>query len=103
MNQMWIIEASEWLKVVQDAHSCCPSQRLCGKRSILTIKIRITFRDAPLPDVLVLDLNLPKKNGHQVLSEIRQAGDVQRIPVIILTSSFHPSDRQKAIALGANG
>ncbi|QLG26517.1 response regulator [Halorarum halophilum] len=43
--------------------------------------------DAPRPDLVLLDLNLPQKSGHEVLSEIKDDPELMRIPVIILTGS----------------
>ena len=51
------------------------------------------FARAPRPDLILLDLNLPGKDGWQVLTEIRQDEDLQRIPVIILTGSDSEKDR----------
>jgi CheY-like chemotaxis protein len=50
--------------------------------------------DAPLPDVVLIDLNLPKINGHEVLLEIKSNDDLRDIPVIVLTSSQAPRDRR---------
>jgi two-component system, chemotaxis family, response regulator Rcp1 len=52
------------------------------------------------PDIVLLDLNMPKRSGGEVLDRIRR--EVKRnIPVIILTSSDSPSDREEALRLGA--
>jgi two-component system response regulator len=56
---------------------------------------------APCPHVLLLDLNLPKKDGHQVLQRLRASGTLKDIPVVIVTSSDAPEDRSKAAELGA--
>ena len=56
---------------------------------------------APKPDMILLDLNLPRKSGHEVLSAIREDEGLKRIPVVIFTSSSAPSDRRKSMALGA--
>ena len=50
------------------------------------------FADAPRPDVILLDLNLPKKDGRAVLAEIKADPDLKRIPVVILTSSKADED-----------
>jgi CheY-like chemotaxis protein len=50
------------------------------------------YADAPRPDVVLLDLNLPRKNGRTVLEEIKADPDLRRIPVVILTSSKAEED-----------
>ncbi len=50
------------------------------------------FKDAPRPDVVLLDLNLPKKDGREVLAEIKADPDLRRIPVVVLTSSKADED-----------
>lgn len=56
----------------------------------------------PLPDLILLDWNLPKKCGADVLREIKQSVSSRRIPVIVLTSSSSPEDVALAYDLGAN-
>jgi chemotaxis family two-component system response regulator Rcp1 len=57
---------------------------------------------ADAPDIVLLDLNLPKVDGSQILSHIRRTQAFAGIPVIILTSSDSPADRDLVLALGAN-
>lgn len=57
---------------------------------------------APVPDLIVLDLNLPRKNGLEILKEIRSDANLRRTPVIILTSSARQSDVNAAYESGAN-
>jgi two-component system, chemotaxis family, response regulator Rcp1 len=54
------------------------------------------------PDLILLDLNLPRVDGGQLLSHIRKSDSFARTPVIVLTSSDSPKDRQMAMELGAN-
>jgi CheY-like chemotaxis protein len=56
----------------------------------------------PRPDLILLDLNLPKKDGWQVLGEVRQDPALKRIPVVILTSSAAEQDILQAYELAAN-
>ncbi|WP_224450248.1 response regulator [Haloprofundus salilacus] len=60
------------------------------------------YADAPCPDIILLDLNLPGKNGDEVLEEIRDDPHLSRIPVIVLTSSEAESDIVKSYELRAN-
>lgn len=54
------------------------------------------------PDVVLLDLNLPKTSGHALLERIRSGGTCKGVPVIIVTSSDSFRDRDLAVRLGAN-
>ena len=55
---------------------------------------------APCPDLILLDLNLPKADGPQVLSEFRQHPECADTPVIVVTSSDAPRDRARVTELG---
>ena len=50
------------------------------------------YADAPRPDIVLLDLNLPRKNGHAVLEEVKEDPDLRHIPIVILTSSEAEDD-----------
>jgi len=60
------------------------------------------FSKAPRPHLILLDLNLPRKDGREILAEIKSDNDLKRIPVIVLTSSDADSDIVKAYDLHAN-
>ena len=60
------------------------------------------YADAPRPDLILLDLNLPKKDGHEVLAEIKAEEDLRFIPVVVLTSSEAEQDILKVYGLSAN-
>ncbi len=60
------------------------------------------YNDAPRPDLILLDLNLPKKTGHEVLLEIKSDDNLKRIPVVILTVSKDEEDIIKSYNLHAN-
>ena len=57
---------------------------------------------APCPDFLLLDLNLPKKDGFEVLERLRASEKFSSIPVVVMTSSNSPADRNRAAELGAS-
>ena len=63
---------------------------------------RNDYKDAPRPDLIILDLNLPKKDGREVLAEIKADEDLKRIPVVILTISKAEEDILKTYNLHAN-
>lgn len=79
------------LHVVQDGVAAMDFLRKTGK-----------YVNAPRPDLMILDLNLPKKDGRQVLAEIKEDEDLKRIPVIILTSSRAEEDVLRSYNLHAN-
>lgn len=60
------------------------------------------FADAPRPDIIFLDLNLPRKDGREVLAEIKDDPELRRIPVVILTTSTAEQDVLKTYNLHAN-
>jgi len=60
------------------------------------------YADAPRPDLVLLDLNLPRKDGREVLAEIKADEDLKRIPVVILTTSKSEEDVLKMYNLHAN-
>jgi CheY-like chemotaxis protein len=60
------------------------------------------YADAPTPDLILLDLNLPRVDGRGVLTDIKQDVGLRDIPVVVLSSSAAPRDVSGAYALGAN-
>jgi CheY-like chemotaxis protein len=63
--------------------------------------IKLLAKDDIQPDIVLLDLNMPKRSGSEVLDRLRAKPGTEGIPVIILTSSDSPSDREEAMRLGA--
>lgn len=57
---------------------------------------------APRPDLVLLDLNMPRVDGREVLRTIREQPDLRRIPVVILTTSKHEEDVRQCYDLGCN-
>jgi len=68
----------------------------------LSILHRQGCRNAPRPDLILLDLNLPRKNGRAVLAEIKEDPELRRIPVVIVTSSAAEEDVVRSYNLHAN-
>jgi len=60
------------------------------------------YESAHLPDLVLLDLNLPRKNGYEVLTDIRSDGTLKHIPVVVLTTSISEHDILAAYQSGAN-
>ena len=60
------------------------------------------FKDAPRPDLILLDLNLPRKDGREVLDEIKKDERLEHIPVVILTTSQAEQDILRSYHLRAN-
>jgi two-component system, chemotaxis family, response regulator Rcp1 len=60
------------------------------------------YTDAPRPDLILLDLNLPKKDGREVLAEIKEDDSLKKIPVVVLTTSAAERDILRAYNLHAN-
>ena len=60
------------------------------------------YADAARPDLILLDLNLPRKDGREVLAEIKADDDLRRIPVVVLTTSSAELDIVKSYDLHAN-
>lgn len=79
------------LHVVKNGVECMEYLRRRGK-----------YSEAQMPDVILLDLNLPKKNGREVLAEVKRDERLKYIPVIVLTSSQNEKDIRSSYELNAN-
>lgn len=79
------------LSVVVDGEECVEFLRRAGRHE-----------DAPRPDLILLDLNLPRLSGREVLAEIKQDPALRTIPVVVLTSSAAEIDVVQSYHLGAN-
>ncbi len=73
-----------------------------GVEAMTFLRRQGEYTDAPRPDVILLDLNLPKKDGREVLADIKGDDDLRRIPVVILTVSGAEEDIMKTYNLHAN-
>jgi two-component system, chemotaxis family, response regulator Rcp1 len=73
-----------------------------GIEALDFLKRRGKHADVPRPDIILLDLNLPKKDGRQVLAEIKADEELRSIPVVILTTSKAEEDVLRSYDLHAN-
>jgi CheY-like chemotaxis protein len=73
-----------------------------GVEAMAYLRRQGQYRDAPRPDLVLLDQNQPRKNGREVLGEIKQDPDLRRIPVVVMTSSDDEKDIFAAYNLCVN-
>jgi len=73
-----------------------------GLESLHFLRKEKKFRESPTPDLIFLDLNLPKKNGREVLAEIKEDINLKQIPVVVLTISSAEEDIANAYENHAN-
>ena len=73
-----------------------------GEQAVAYVRRQGDYSDQPRPDLILLDLNLPKKDGREVLQELKSDRDLHRIPVVVLTSSAAEQDILRTYDLYAN-
>ncbi|MDZ8053439.1 MAG: response regulator [Aulosira sp. ZfuVER01] len=73
-----------------------------GVEAMAFLRKQDKYANVPHPDIVLLDLNLPKKDGREVLAEIKGDEHLKRIPVVVLTTSQAEEDILKAYNLAAN-
>lgn len=73
-----------------------------GDLAMAYLRHALPYESAPRPDLVLLDLNLPRKDGREVLAEMKEDGDLKAIPVVVLTSSAAETDIVKSYELHAN-
>jgi chemotaxis family two-component system response regulator Rcp1 len=73
-----------------------------GEEAMTFLRKEGKYENVPRPDLILLDLNLPKKDGREVLAEIKNDDNLKRIPVVILTVSSAEEDILKSYNLHAN-
>ena len=73
-----------------------------GHEAMAFLRREATFADAPRPDMVLLDLNLPGKDGREVLAEVKGDETLRRIPVVVLTTSKAEEDILRSYDLHAN-
>ncbi len=73
-----------------------------GMDAMAFLRQKEKYQNAPRPDLIMLDLNLPKKDGREVLLEIKNDANLKRIPVVVLTTSKNEDDIMRSYELHAN-
>jgi CheY-like chemotaxis protein len=73
-----------------------------GVEALAFLRREAPYEDAPMPDLILLDLNLPRKNGTQVLAEMKEEPRLRLIPVVVLTTSEAEQDVLRTYELHAN-
>lgn len=91
------VEALRGAKVANELHVVSD-----GESAIDYLRQRGQYVDAIRPDIVLLDLNLPRMEGREVLADIKADEELAKIPIIVLTSSSADEDIQQAYALHAN-
>jgi chemotaxis family two-component system response regulator Rcp1 len=91
------LEALEEAKFVNEVNTVRD-----GAAAIAYLRREAGYEEAVRPDLIILDLNLPKRSGHEVLQTLKADSELRRIPVAVLTTSGAESDVVKSYDLGAN-
>ena len=73
-----------------------------GDVALQRLRRQPPFQDAPVPDLILLDLNLPRVSGREVLKELKGDPVLKKVPVVVLTTSAADTDVLKCYDLGAN-
>jgi CheY-like chemotaxis protein len=94
VEEAWRMAGSVKLHIVKDGEELMDFLYHQGKYA--TIAASLT------PGLILLDLNMPKKNGFEVLQELAESPDLNKIPVVVLTTSASTSDVNQSYSLGAN-
>ena len=72
-----------------------------GDEAMAFLSRTFPHQDAPVPDMVILDLNLPVRNGFKILQHMQADADLRRIPVYVFSTSYDPRDREMAFQYGA--
>lgn len=73
-----------------------------GEEAMAFLRRKGRYINAPRPDLILLDLNLPKKDGREVLRELKEDSDLRLIPAVVLTTSAAEKDILRSYELQAN-
>lgn len=74
-----------------------------GQEALNFLSRQEGYQDAPRPNLVVLDLNMPVMNGHDFLAEVKQLGSLRSIPVLVLSTSEHAEDVHRSYDGQASG
>lgn len=87
-----------------EIHKVCNNLNVVsdGVDALTYLRKQGVYADAPTPDLILLDLNLPRKDGREVLGEIKHDDDLRTIPVVVLTTSAADEDILRSYQLYAN-
>ncbi|MEK7855045.1 MAG: response regulator [Acidobacteriota bacterium] len=96
-DRMLTKEALEESRVLNDLRFVQDGEELMD-----FLKKRGEYADAPRPGLILLDLNMPKKDGREALKEIKEDADLRRIPIVVMTTSQAEEDIYRSYDLGAS-
>lgn len=82
--------------------SCNVSHAKDGVEALAMLRREGEYAESPRPDLIFLDLNMPRKDGRQVLGELRADASLGSIPVVVLTTSADDADIAETYRLGTN-
>jgi CheY-like chemotaxis protein len=92
-----------YLEAFQESKLCCNLHILMnGEEALAFLRRQAPYTDMPRPDLILLDLNLPRMNGHEVLARIKSDEQLRRIPIIVISVSRNEKDILAAYELQAN-
>jgi CheY-like chemotaxis protein len=86
--------------LAENSVRCLLQVALDGDEALSLLRSEGKFKDAARPNLILLDLNLPRHDGMEILQHVRQDRQLADVPVIIFTSSDSPADRRSATHLG---
>ncbi len=73
-----------------------------GEEASQYIQKEHNYRERATPRLVILDLNIPKKNGKELLKEIRRLPEFEKVPVLMVSGSNNPQDKRECLEFGAN-